>query len=191
MISSFFGRYTGATKVSGWLKHPRVNDSNERKKEKRRVEELRDYMKKVQLTHKEACLEAISKADENLPFNFPKASSGELISRWEMQSFPPDLLITNTSMLAIMLVREIDENIFDQTRDWIENDPNSYFYLVLDELHLQRGSAGTEVAYLLRSLIERLGLDKDKNRHKLRILCSSASLPVDTKLRDPSLEYPG
>ena len=185
----FFGRYTGATKVSGWLKHPRVNDSDERKKEKRRVEELRDYMKKVQLTHKEACLEAISKADENLPFNFPKASSGELISRWEMQAFPPDLLITNTSMLAIMLVREIDENIFDQTRDWIENDPNSYFYLVLDELHLQRGSAGTEVAYLLRSLIERLGLDKDKNRHKLRILCSSASLPVDTNLRDQSLEY--
>ena len=185
----FFGRYTGATKVSGWLKHPRINESDERKKEKRRIDELREYLKKVELTHKEACLEGNNKGDENLPFNFPKASGGELISRWEMQSFPPDILITNTSMLSIMLVREIDEGIFDQTRDWIENDPNSYFYLVLDELHLQRGSAGTEVAYLLRSLIERLGLDKDKNRHKLRILCSSASLPVENDLREQSLEY--
>lgn len=31
-----------------------------------------------------------------------------MLSRWEMQKSPPDILITNTSMLSTMLVREID-----------------------------------------------------------------------------------
>lgn len=112
-----------------------------------------------------------------------------MLSRWEMQKSPPDILITNTSMLSTMLVREIDDPIFDQTREWIEHDPDAYFYLVLDELHLQRGTAGTEVSYLLKHLINRLGLDQEQHRHKLRILASSASLPVDGPEGKKSVEY--
>ncbi|MDE5207411.1 hypothetical protein PYX06_23630 [Citrobacter amalonaticus] len=106
-----------------------------------------------------------------------------------MQKTPPDILITNTSMLSTMLVREVDDPIFEQTRQWIERDPDAYFYLILDELHLQRGTAGTEVSYLLKHLINRLGLDQEKHRHKLRILASSASLPVEGAEGDQSVEY--
>jgi DEAD/DEAH box helicase domain-containing protein len=113
---------------------------------------------------------------DDAPFLFQSTDGGELVSRWDMQAHPPDLLITNVSMLSAMLSREVDAPIFERTRKWLEND-DSYFYLVLDELHLQRGSAGTEVSHLLRILLDRLGLSRPEHRHKLRILASSASLP--------------
>ncbi len=111
------------------------------------------------------------------PFMFPAIDGSELTSRWDMQLTPPDILITNFSMLNTMLTREVEDPIFSSTRTWIESDDNSYFYLVLDELHLQRGSAGTEISFLVRLLIHRLGLDNPKHAHKLHILGSTASLP--------------
>ena len=56
-------------------------------------------------------------------------------------------------------------------------------------MHLQRGTSGTEVAYLLRLLLARLGLDRPELRHKLRVLASSASLPMEGEQRDRSLSY--
>jgi hypothetical protein len=96
-----------------------------------------------------------------------------------MHCHPPDVLITNVSMLGAMLNREVDDALFDTTRTWLTSNDDAYFYLVLDELHLQRGAAGTEVSYLLRLLLHRLGLSDPRHRHKVRILASSASLPVD------------
>lgn len=125
----------------------------------------------------------------SLPFMFPSIDGSEMVSRWDMQAHPPDLLITNHSMLSIMLSREVENPIFTSTRAWIESADDAYFFLVLDELHLNRGSAGTEVAYLLRLLLKKLGLDRPEHRHKLRILCSSASLPMDDEKRDYSLKY--
>lgn len=182
----FFGRYTGATKVTGWHKHPR---RREQARQARRLGELRDYLVGLDRTQEEARAEGQRKNDSSLQFNFPNARGNEVVSRWDMQRHPPDILITNTSMLSTMLVREIDEPIFEQTRTWIQEDSEAYFYLVLDELHLQRGSAGTEVAYLLRAVLDRLGLTDPKNRHKLRILCSSASLPDSGLEREQTLEY--
>ena len=95
-------------------------------------------------------------------------------SRWDMQDHPPDLLITNYSMLNIMLMRSIESGVFRQTRQWIEADPRHVFHLVVDELHTYRGTPGTEVAYLLRVLLDRLGLSPDSPQ--LRIIASSASL---------------
>lgn len=185
----YFGRYTGATKVTGWSKHPRLDSQKEREKEKNRKLELQEYLNNLDDTQIAANKEGLRKQDPNLCFNFPNALGNEVVSRWEMQRHPPDIMITNTSMLSTMLVREIDEHIFDQTRDWIQKNEDAYFYLVLDELHLQRGSAGTEVAYLLRSLIERLGLSDPVHRHKLRILSSSASLPVSENEVQQTLDY--
>jgi hypothetical protein len=182
----YFGRYTSATKVTGWLDHPRID---ERKKVEGRIEELRSYLQGLDATHAEAVEQGKRDNDSGLRFNFPRAGANEVVNRWDMQRHPPDILITNTSMLATMLVREIDEPIFRKTREWLASDPDAYFYLVLDELHLQRGSSGTEVAYQLRMLLSELGLDEPANRHKLRILCSSASLPVEGDGREQSLEY--
>ena len=94
-----------------------------------------------------------------------------------MQESPPDILITNYSMLNIMLMRDIESSIFDKTRIWLEADPAHIFHLVVDELHTYRGTPGTEVGYILRVLYERLGLHPD--HPQLRILASSASLGDD------------
>lgn len=126
-------------------------------------------------------------ADDS-PFMFPSTDGNELVTRWDMQHTPPDLLITNVSMLSAMLSREVDDPIFEKTREWLKR-PDAYFYLVLDELHLQRGSAGTEVAYLLRLLLTRLGLIEKGQRRKLRILASSASLPTTPGDDEDSIAY--
>ena len=65
----------------------------------------------------------------------------------------------------------------------------SYLFLIIDELHLVRGSAGTEVSFLIKSLLQRLGLDDPAKIHKLRILASSASLPLDGENEGHSLRY--
>lgn len=121
--------------------------------------------------------DAGSAAGDDAPFLFPSADGGELVSRWDMQEDPPDILITNVSMLSAMLNREVDAPIFLKTREWLEADRDAAFYIVLDELHLQRGAAGTEVAYLLRMLLQRLGLTAADRLGQVRVLASSASLP--------------
>ncbi len=80
-------------------------------------------------------------------------------SRWDMQDHPPDILITNYSMLNIMLMRGVESAIFDQTRQWLSSDASHVFHLVVDELHTYRGTPGTEVAYLIRSLARSAGID--------------------------------
>jgi hypothetical protein len=108
---------------------------------------------------------------------FPRFDGGEMWSRWDMQDAPPDILITNYSMLNIMLMRDIETSIFDLTRQWLSDDPSNVFHLVVDELHSYRGTPGTEVGYILRVLYDRLGLHPD--HPQLRILASSASLGED------------
>jgi ATP-dependent helicase YprA (DUF1998 family) len=108
---------------------------------------------------------------------FPKFDGGEMWSRFDMQEAPPDILVTNYSMLNIMLMRDIEAPIFDMTRAWLASDPANIFHLVIDELHAYRGTPGTEVGYILRILYDRLGLHPE--HPQLRILASSASLGDD------------
>lgn len=114
-------------------------------------------------------------------------ASSEMRTRFDMQQTPPDILITNYSMLAMMLMREVDNPIITKTRAWLEKDPSHIFHLVIDELHLNRGTSGTETAYLIRLLLNRLGLTPDSPQ--LRILSSSASLDITGDKQEESLRY--
>ena len=123
-------------------------------------------------------------------FAFPALDGAEMVTRWDMQEYPPDILVTNISMLNAMLSRNTEACMLEKTREWLESDPRNRFTLVIDELHLQRGSAGTEFMYLLRLLFVRLGLDRPEHHHQLRLLASSASLPVDENdHKEKSLNY--
>lgn len=186
----FFGQYTSSTPVTGYETHPRLPQWEvEKKRRRRRGVSLRDALRRADADQLAARLhddEEARKAEaegrsppDKTRFIFPSMDGGEMLSRWDMQVTPPDLLVTNASMLGAMLSREVEEPIFETTRKWLESDDEAYFYLVFDELHLIRGSAGTEVSFLVKSLIQRLGLDHPDHRHKLRILASSASLPMD------------
>jgi DEAD/DEAH box helicase domain-containing protein len=154
----YFGRYTGRTPVSGGR-----TPSN--------LGRLRDELRSI---HQDAQAVAGNAAEEL----FQSMNGGEMWSRWDMQDAPPDILITNYSMLNIMLMRTIETPIFDLTRQWLAGARDRVFHLVVDELHTYRGTPGTEVAYLLRVLLDRLGLPPDSDQ--LRIIASSASLESGT-----------
>lgn len=95
----------------------------------------------------------------------------ELLIRHEVQENPPDLLITNYSMLEYMLLRPIERDIFRKTRGYFEAHRGQTFTLVLDESHLYRGATGAEIGMLVRRLRARLGL----NASQLHIISTSAS----------------
>lgn len=183
----FFGRYTSATPVTGFHFHPRP-DLNEPARRKRKLTELLERCTDLQRTQEQA-RDYDVRTREGARFLFPSIDGCELTSRWDIQETPPDILVSNLSMLSAMLAREVDEPIFARTREWLLANDDACFYLVLDELHLQRGSPGTEMSFLLRLLVDRLGLGSPEHRHKLRILASSASLPVEGAARERSLRY--
>jgi Lhr-like helicase len=182
----FFGRYTGKSPVTGFLHHPRKSkDESWKKRNARGRRELKTELKRYQSIQQRLT----AAGDPELRYIFPTTDGAELISRWDMQATPPDILVTNQSILNAMLVREVDDPILLQTRDWLMNNDDARFYLVLDELHLIRGSAGAEMAGLLKVLVERLGLNDPAHAHKLRILASSASLPMDDENAAASIDY--
>jgi ATP-dependent helicase YprA (DUF1998 family) len=96
----------------------------------------------------------------------------ELLTRHEMQQQAPDLLITNYSMLEYMLLRPIERSLFAQTRAWLAAEPRNQLVLILDEAHMYRGVGGAEVGLLIRRLLSRLGIGRDR----LRCILTSASL---------------
>ena len=100
-----------------------------------------------------------------------QSTDSELLTRHEMLALPPDILVTNYSMLEYMLMRPLEQPIFDATAAWLAENPDQTFFLVIDEAHLYRGAAGAEVALLLRRLRTRLGLRPDR----LQVICTSAS----------------
>jgi ATP-dependent helicase YprA (DUF1998 family) len=100
-----------------------------------------------------------------------RAQDSELFSRHEVQLEPPDVLITNYSMLEYMLMRPIERRVFADTRKFYEDFPDERLLLIVDEAHLYRGTSGAEVALLLRRLQRRLGLTPDR----VQVILTSAS----------------
>lgn len=164
----YFGRYTGKTPGSG----------------KKDLSKIRLRKDKLNLAW-ESALKAyhVSNKEDALYHNTcMDVDSAEMWDRWSMQEKPPDILITNYSMLNIMLMRGYEDSIFKNTRQWLEEDKNNVFHLIVDEMHTYRGTAGTEVAYLLRLLLSRLGVDPDSKQ--IQFLASSASMQETDKTKD-------
>lgn len=103
---------------------------------------------------------------------WPRLDGPEMLCRWDMQAAPPDILVTNYSMLEYMLVRPIEASIFEQTKDWLASSNRHILTLVLDEAHTYTGARGTEVAYLIRRLFERLEVGPEQ----IRCIATSATL---------------
>ncbi|MBI5511450.1 MAG: DEAD/DEAH box helicase [Deltaproteobacteria bacterium] len=132
----------------------------------------------------------------------PDPLDSELIARHEVYGYahpatgaalggPPDVLITNYSMLEYMLLRPVERPIFDRTRAWLEDHPEQTFLLVLDEAHLYRGAQGTEVALLVRRLFERLGLWDPQRVRQIRVAITSASFSAGERAREFAAQLTG
>lgn len=98
-------------------------------------------------------------------------ADAELYMRHEMQDHCPDILITNYSMLEYMLLRPIEQSIFESTASYLAME-GTYLTFVLDEAHMYRGTTGAEVAYLIRRLMSRLRIGRDK----VRFILTTASV---------------
>ncbi|HSV73277.1 MAG TPA: DEAD/DEAH box helicase [Chthonomonadales bacterium] len=88
------------------------------------------------------------KARQQLQLAEPR--HGELILREEIRESPPDILLTNYSMLEYLLLRPKETPLFDDGRG------ATWRFLVLDEAHQYKGAKGMEIAMLLRRLKQRL-----------------------------------
>lgn len=211
----YFGRYNSDALPTGKkLSHYNPNDAEDKRKKTTKIENVSNQLKNYyeQADNNKKILNKIKTSEElqfqikkDTEFIYPRLSvpnetgdidvSSEMLTRWDMQEFPPDILITNYSMLNVMLMRRAEEAMFEQTRKWLncEDEITTYkskeekaelkklrkVHLVIDELHLYRGAAGTEIAYLVRCLYKALGLEPlvdGKPNDQLCILCSSASL---------------
>lgn len=104
--------------------------------------------------------------DSGIPDNW-------LVTREEMLDNPPKVLVTNYSMLEHLLLLPANARLFSTT---------ALKTLVLDEVHTYTGAQATEVAFLLRKLKNRLGVD-----YPLQFFATSASLG-DSEESDQKLE---
>jgi len=161
----YFGSYN--SKTPGSPNRYRFKDPNKFNDLKNELKSIRDVYLDTKL---------IPDINDDL-FMVESFIGGEMWSRPDIQFNPPDILISNFNMLSAMLSRDYESNMLDSTRDWLKKDGN-VFTLMVDELHTFRGTAGTEISYLLKRFLKRIGADK---KGKLKIVASSASLSDDSK----------
>lgn len=203
----FFGQYNSSTPVSGIIekssdriidKPLKAKRDNIKKRLKDALVDLEKQTDNIQRWVDSATSASERESRNDLKYTFKRTHgrnnrvSSEMRSRFDIQETPPDILITNYSMLAIMLMRTEEAGIFEKTKAWLEGEtdkenPKRIFHLVIDELHLNRGTTGTEIAYLLRLVLNRLGLTPDSKQ--LRILSSSASLDTTGDTGEQSLKF--
>jgi DEAD/DEAH box helicase domain-containing protein len=156
----WFGRYTSASPGGS-----RMPNRGSHTRLKTIAADLRDMVSEF---------DSLRGLPEDLLSQMTDPRSAEMVARWDMIHSPPDILVTNYSMLNVMLMREAEQPMFSQTRAWLEADPRHVFTLVVDELHLYRGTQGAEVALIVRNLLDRLGLEPDSSQ--VRVVGTSASL---------------
>ena len=157
----WFGRYTGVTLGGGKL----PSKSSER---------LAADKAEIQLMQQEVDNFLADGGSEESMDQFSNPRGHEMLTRWDMVSHAPDILVTNYSMLNAMLMRDQENSIFEQTQKWLESSEQNILTFVVDELHLYRGTQGSEVAMVVRNFLQRIGLSPQSSQ--VRFLATSASM---------------
>lgn len=98
---------------------------------------------------------------------YRKSIKNEIMCREMMAERPPHILLTNYAMLEYMLLQP-------DTAPFFDTDSASHWrFIVIDEAHTYKGANGTEIAYLLRRVKERIRHHMDKS---FRCIATSATL---------------
>lgn len=120
------------------------------------------------------------KVAQNQPPAHPYLSGNECppneySSRRRWQDNPADILITNYSMLEHLMLAPEKSNIF-------YNGASTWKYIILDEAHTYDGAVGTDIAWLIRRVVQRTQ-SKD-----MRYMATSATLVDDDSENDKKVE---
>ncbi len=158
----FFGRYTGAT-LGDQVAPTKISDQS--------IQDAALEIRKI-ISEYDSLINA--RVSQEVLLQAQNPMLGEMLTRWDMVANPPDILVTNFSMLNVMLMRNVEKNIFESTKKWLAESDENIFTLVIDELHGYRGTQGSEVALTVRNLLSRLGIKH--NSKQLRCIGTSASL---------------
>ena len=89
---------------------------------------------------------------ETVPVNDASDAMPEFLSRRQIRETPPQILFTNSSMLEYILVRNKDVQL-------LNNSNGSLRWILLDEAHTLTGSAATEMALLIRRIVDAFNAD--------------------------------
>ena len=184
-----FGMYTGRTPYAGdakmasskelakTFKDSYLVDENAseevQRQQKLNIDGLHRINKYPARHGEDGMLKFINNLENNL--HTPSSLDAELITRFEMQACPPDILVTNYSMLEYMLMRQRESYIWDSTKQWLNESTENKLLIVLDEAHMYRGSSGGEIALLLERLFIRLGITLEK----VQFILTTASMPLE------------
>lgn len=98
---------------------------------------------------------------------YRKSIPNEMMCREMMAERPPHILLTNYAMLEYMLLQPDTAPFFDNS------SAKNWQFIVIDEAHTYKGANGTEIAYLLRRVKERIRHNMDK---PFRCIATSATL---------------
>ena len=77
----------------------------------------------------------------------------EIISRERIRENPPNILLTNYSMLEYLLLRPEDAPLFGSAFG------SKWRHIAIDEAHVYSGTLGTEIAFLIRRLKARIAIE--------------------------------
>lgn len=85
-------------------------------------------------------------------------------TRKELWNNPPDIILTNPTMLEYMLIRNKDQHLFT---------PDSLRWIVIDEAHTFTGAGAAELAMLLRRVLDAFNVESPND---IRFATSSATI---------------
>jgi|APSaa5957512535_1039671.scaffolds.fasta_scaffold01651_12 ATP-dependent helicase YprA (DUF1998 family) len=98
----------------------------------------------------------------------------QIFTREELRNNPPDIMITNYSMLQRIMVNQDDKPLFEK---------NKIKFLVMDEIHAYGGAKGVDVALLIRRFKRRILKDSFE---KQKPICIGTSATM-SKAADPQI----
>lgn len=119
----------------------------------------------------------------NTPYQKEKAADqkdnpSEVLSRPSLWESPPPILITNTTMLEYMLIRNVDRPILTKSKGKLK-------WIVLDEAHSYIGSQAAELSLLLRRAL----LAFDVKPEQIRFIATSATIGSDESSKNQLREF--
>lgn len=118
----YFGSYNGSTIAT--KSYDLLNDPDHKTAFTKRKQEVAEQLNKIHEHFEFVNRYVATNPDKKDALYIEPRLGGdlttsEMITRWDMQYWAPDIMITNTSMLSIMLMRRAESQMFEDTRRWL------------------------------------------------------------------------